>query len=347
LQFLTDTILPVCHRWKNLGIVVLFSEIEDFAAAVGPVPRLETLYLSVLDTKLWDTLRIPTTRPPPVRIFEAAAKLHSVYLSDGVTPYGVQLPWSQLTEFHAGYCGVDECLETLTWLPNLVKFGVELSIERLQASGVTRPVIRLSHVTTIKLFSKLDPGWFFGRLTSPSLTDFEYHGEQHGWNPIHFMSLLLRSSCSLTRLCLSLPYCGMSEDHLIQLLELTPDLRELAVEPLSMTRWALARLTHQGTNNDNAPVLVTKLHTFKIGVQQAFSVGAFADMVESRWRVGDDTVNSSSGSKHGVSRIHTVEINWPNDGGFKCIHQSLLARFREFAREGLNIQLMEDDRPLI
>ncbi|KIM90429.1 hypothetical protein PILCRDRAFT_183135, partial [Piloderma croceum F 1598] len=138
LQFLVDTILPLCHRWQNLYIVVLFAEIDDFVAAIGHVPCLETLDLSVLDSP-----DILTTRPPPVRIFEAAAKLHGVCLSDEITPHGVQLPWDQLTKFRVGFCGIYDCLEALTWLPNLVKFGVDLPVVKPPPSGAIHNVIQL------------------------------------------------------------------------------------------------------------------------------------------------------------------------------------------------------------
>jgi F-box-like len=342
LQFLVDTILPLCHRWQNLYIVVLFAEIDDFVAAIGHVPRLEMLDLSVLDSP--DFL---TTRPLPVRIFESAPKLRNVCLSDGIIPHGVQLPWDQLTEFRVGLCGVYDCLEALTWLPNLVKFGVDLAIVKTPPSGAIHHVIQLPHLTTMTLFPRVNPGYFFDHLALPSLADFEYYDEVGcTWKQRQFISLLLRSSCSLRRLCLAAPR-SMKEHHLIQVLEHTPDLRELHVAPLSMSSSALARLTRQTTNNENAPCLVTKLHTFKIFHQLHFDAEALADMVESRWRLEDDTLNSSSGSKHSVSRIHTVQVTCARLC-VDAIAPSTLVRFREFARGGLAMQLTdEDDSPLL
>jgi hypothetical protein len=125
-------------------------------------------------------------------------QVHRVYLHYGSTPRVIRLPWSQLTDFNSEFSGVKECLDSLAWLPNLVRLGIILHDEESNSSD-RRPIIQLSQLTTLAIVLYADPGRLFDHLMLPALRDFECYKEQFGWS-CQLASMLSRSSSSLHRL---------------------------------------------------------------------------------------------------------------------------------------------------
>jgi hypothetical protein len=67
-------------------------------------------------------------------------------------------------------------------------------------------------------------------------------------------------------------------------------------------------------------------------------------MIESRWRLEDNVVESGNESECTISRIQTVKLHDADSDSFDRL---ALIRCRQLLLEGLDLQLMvEDDEPL-
>jgi hypothetical protein len=315
--------LPPSHRWQHLFVMIIPGALKDFAAAVGPVPRLETLDLQC-------RLRfVPSgTETLPVTIFESAPKLHVVDLDFQNCPFGIRIPWCQLTDLKVSNCSVDKCLDVLSGLPNLVAFDVHLVDPR----GLVlerRPVLQLSRLKKLQVRSGQISAYLFDHLLLSALRTFEYH--KTGDCSQEVISLLSRSSCSLRKF--TCRGSATSRHNHPEILRMSPDLVELDIGAISSI--TIAQLTNQGSSSQQSPCLVPKLRILRCDRGSEFDDQGFVDMVESRWRL-DETATATSGSRSEsmVSQIDTVEVRCVAD----TFDKLAFSRLNEFAGEGLKVR---------
>lgn len=185
-----------------------------------------------------------------------------------------------------------------------------------------------------------DHGYFLDHLLLPSLCDFKYCDQDTDrWDQSRFLSLLSRSSCSIRRLDIHISvYPSILGDDFVRI----PDLEDLAFVvgkgPGLFTTAVLARLKH--AIGDGEPCLVPKLRTLKLDHGDVVDYDELADMIESRWRLGCRSADSSSesGARGLTSRIRAVEVRYLGCE-WDVIDQLVLLRLREFVDEGLNLQM--------
>lgn len=311
-KLMADFVLPRC-RHAELRVVSL-------PPRLGPLPNLKSLDIHSRRQNF-----DPFTRESPL-ILESPAVLRDVRLT-GIIPYQIQLPWSQLTEFRVRHCNIYQCLEALGWMANLVTLEIT---PKITSDTQTRPRLIHLRLKTLKIFASFDAADLCDYLTLPSLRAFEYCGASSGFSvqsPI--ASLISRSTSHLQELGLAncIPF---EDEYLIQVLEHTPELHMLRVESSRHRRIGpcLLQMTYRGPHS---PCLVPKLRKCTLRYTNDTDFVAFADMVESRWRIEDTSLRL-------VSRLEEVHLMGVL-GGKETLDSAVLDRFNEFIAEGLMLKI--------
>lgn len=195
------------------------------------------------------------------------------------------LPWSQLTEVHLSGAvhTISACLGYLQSAPNL--WTLALSCYRhkpFPSTPMFHSQLRVLHISS-------SDGSALSYLTLPSLREIVV--TSYTWPHAAFISLMSRSSCrleSFTARC-SRP---MLEEELVECLQLTPALSELAILGATLCKDSqiaeaiLRRLTFRSPGDDgqimDEPCLVPELKKIDLKFGVNLDLDVLLDMLRSR-----------------------------------------------------------------
>ena len=335
-----DAIIPLSHRWTEARFRLNSSVIDRLVAIKGSIPSLQILAID-----------FQYTCTQPINAFEDAPRLRCLEVGITISPFWLTVPWAQLTRCRLDNVTTTECIELLSGCPNLV--DCELSPQWVEDwpdfPDVDILVLQLQFLN-INSGSFVDPANLFDHLSLPNLHKFRYapHGQWinewadpiSAWDNGAFVALLSRSSSPLHTLILGVE---LSQEDLIECLQCTPCLNELHLSDQGascVSTTSLSHLTNRGTASRLAAYLVPKLQKFSFDHYSTLDGPAFADMVQSRWRL--EAVTDHLGE---ATRLKTVSINLvfsEEEQGTPdlAFDSKTIERLRKLRAEGLDISVL-------
>ncbi|PPQ96199.1 hypothetical protein CVT26_005510 [Gymnopilus dilepis] len=320
------------HRWKCLELELPFPLIELFRYRNEPplgAPNLEALLLKATNNPSRIGFKPPSfslgpVRPTPTR------------LDFNFTPGKIDVDWARLTSVSATDISMDEALDTLLRVSNIRECELEIETADQEviwptASSLIRPMRFLS--LTFLTCEEQEIYHLLQSLALPCLEELVFRTWSEGIplpiNPI--LSLLSRSSCSLSKLTLDQPGLGIGE--LIQILTDIPSLSEVTVfgDSWTLLEPFFDRLTAKGDESQEAPAtFLPKLSALRITGQLSSWHPVLALCIPEK--LGLDVV------KRPLSVIQVVNISVPGrifDEISTDYQQAVLERIEN----GVNIQL--------
>ncbi|KAF7968601.1 hypothetical protein HWV62_30055 [Athelia sp. TMB] len=326
-----DVLLPHSHRWRHATIML--QEGSNLSRIRDRLPLLETL-----------EVQVPTSHSEfsPQSAFEIAPMLRSVRVNGWIHRVG-QLPWAQLTSFHASECSVQQSLILLQAMPDIVSFTGnvhDLPAESRLYSASSPPLrlAKLEHLDLGAMNSGPIQPRLFGSLDLPSLKTLafreRYWAFLSAWTP-SIIALIQQSSCDLTYLELTLGtmYSQESADDLVRA---CPRLEHLVLahNPDHNASWGYSKVMEALTvlPSGATSYVTPRLRALEVDWARGFQLQAFADMIESRWKRGSRTYEESP-----VTRMDFISLRCvPNAADFE---EEALARLKAFETEGLNLNI--------
>ena len=337
-----DVILPSSHMWRHAKIS-LRPEI-NLSRIRNHLPLLEELHL----------LHIPDAEDEEGAFLDAfaiAPMLTCVRLSPSMGGFAgaIQLPWNQLTSFHSEFAfTIGRSIKVLQDLSNVVSLTMLVSKnapdDDLDQTPHNHP-LRLTKLENLKLTEVYGAPSLLSRLTLPSLKSLALC--QAIVSAIHILdsllSLIHRSSCSLTSLDLRTEPLD-AQTSFEDLCRAIPKLEHLCLRMLGSNTeyWTHHAVIRSLSVPLPSGTVLPRLQTLKL--EQADNsgptqVGEFVNMVESRFRVSNETSESP------VSCIKSVEYyNISNDWLFDS---TVLERLEQCAEEGLHIHVYRHRIPFM
>ncbi|KAF7986355.1 hypothetical protein HWV62_35360 [Athelia sp. TMB] len=325
-----DIMLPQSHRWRHATIML--QEGSHLSRIRDRLPLLETL-----------EVQVPTSHSEfiPQSAFEIAPMLRSVRVNGWIHRVG-QLPWAQLTSFHASECSVQQSLILLQAMPDIVSFTAtvhDLPAESRLYSASSPPLrlAKLEHLDLRAMNSGPIQPRLFGSLDLPSLKTLafreRYWAFLSAWTP-SMIALIQRSSYDLTYLELTLGtmYSQESADDLVRA---CPRLEHLVLahNPDHNASWGYTKVMEALTvlPSGATSYVAPRLRALEVDYARGFQLHAFADMIESRWKRGSETYEESP-----VARMDYISL--------RCVlhaadFEEALARLKAFEAEGLNLNI--------
>jgi hypothetical protein len=334
------TLMPYLSRIQNLSVSLSVVGLQSLSRLpAGSLPLLEHCSIDVsAPERRYDGLR-------PITVLESARRLRSLSLTDVL---GDSLPIFSPT--------------LLRLPPQLVRLSLETSVTPSQLLDLLRQCPNLEHLGRLNFIASSDhsrgavvlprlgaldisvedwfPGdTFFRHLTVPSLKVLEVsflEGEE--WPSGTFNSLLLRSSCPLERL--SLGYTSMEPGDFLECLRAVPSLVNLHVSYGDVANhWVLDALTFVPGATTN---VLPNLQVFIMASNNAdiLTYESFANMVESRWWLGEQAVDFSGHARR-TSRLSRAHLRFEHSG--PQISQDVLQRIGRFREEGLQVSLIVNE----
>lgn len=272
-------------------------------------------------------------------MFLSAPKLFDVDLS-GYNFSAMILPWEQLRRFKTQFLTVAECLKVLRRSPNLKECHLEsIYSPEIFASPTPETLyfqLEYLDVTLLKgaAISLLDS------LTLPDLHDLRIHYNGPGGFPLSAISsLVVRSSCNLTRLCIEKQ--NIQEIDLINCLESISSLADLRVievgdvnHPSSGLTDGLIGMLHPSYASGKP--LLPKLIVFEYRGRVSCDSRKIFEVLQERWR--------PSSYETSTSRLKIVEIISLSPYEVADDIQADVKRLRE---EGMHVDLryLDDTQP--
>ncbi|KAJ7652817.1 hypothetical protein DFH06DRAFT_1475169 [Mycena polygramma] len=241
-----NTVLPVvithARCLQSLSLNFPGQAVEQlFATAALPFDNLQTLSIAIRVVGEDDIYFLQTPAEYVTKMFTNTPVLTSVTLGydllmpitfDAFPLEAWNLPWAQLTEFHAPNVWIEVIgfFTIVDLCPNLV--GCVLTVDAQGAEDpetddkrITLVHLRKFHITFLELYS-----WVWTNLNLPSLVDLKIATFRDAtiWEQEEFQEFMDRSQFSLTRLALCFGFLNVI-DALIEILDATPALQDLTL----------------------------------------------------------------------------------------------------------------------
>ncbi|KAJ6505787.1 hypothetical protein C8R47DRAFT_1315964 [Mycena vitilis] len=283
-----NTVLPIvitharCLRSLSLNFPGQAVE-QLFATAALPFDNLQTLTIAIRVVGEEDIGFLQTPAQYVSNMFTNTPVLTSVTLGyDLLMPITYDafplevwnLPWAQLTEFHAPNVWIDVIgfFAIVELCPNLVT--CVLTVDAQDAADpetddkrITLVHLRKFHITFLELYS-----WVWTNMNLPSLVDLKIATFRDAtvWEQEEFQEFMVRSQFSLTRLAFCFGFLDAT-DALIEILDATPAVQELTLcwTRLPDDEWYdedgdVTPLTDYLTCRTNMPVRLPELQKIQI-----------------------------------------------------------------------------------
>ncbi|KAJ7288063.1 hypothetical protein C8J57DRAFT_505693 [Mycena rebaudengoi] len=306
-------------RWKKVKIS-LPARTLDLRLGGADTPQLEQLYL-----RCYQTVDVDVT-------LTSAPRLRNLFWAIGKSPFATQIPWSQLTSLSIiPRLTLQEVLYVFQHCP-ILEWCSLLHVDHSQLPEMAL-ISELRQLTTLSLRSIVDASTIalaFSSLILPVLRDLAIRVIGSHWPHASFMSLLLRSQCSLTALRLSSVVITL-EDFTNCLRGVTKTLETLEIvhhPPPAAHPFISDHHLFLLTYGISREYLCPKLVNLKLHRCLSSNDGAISAMVESRWNVpGSDNLNRV--------RLKTVDII------FLHAQEEDRAGLQQFQAEGLDVKMNE------
>ena len=317
------------HRWQHVKID--FPEGYDRNLCLPSPSSSLAPHLTTIDLTCSGRTVAPAVARQIWIVLASAPNLRSVSCDIDPFPPDFQFPWSNLQKLSLLVdVSMDNCLELLKQCPNVVECG--FSSLKLASDVREKSPIFLGQLRSLMVATGLNLAPFFDRLCTPALEELAIESFPDTlagypvWSQSALLDMLCRSSCPLSKL--HFYFVELSPDSLIACLQATEsNLTELTIQSpfgfgLCVNDIVLRLLTHR--NDDEFRCLSPKLKVLTLLSCISCLEGAFADMVESRWR----DISSSSNSP--VAQLQVVELR-----DFRTRED--IRRLKKMAKEGLTV----------
>lgn len=225
-------------------------------------------------------------------------------------------PWASLIHVNLGcFTSPEDALEIFQAAHSLVQRRLHLGIvlqDHLDDSLNT--VIGNHSLQILEIGTNAGLRGVLNRLALPNLRDLTLSVDLYdgitilpGWSQSSFFDFITQSSCHLQ--CLILKYMRLAEEDLIACLQLTSSsLKILLVADQegtqTVTDAVLSRLRYTPISEGTVSCLCPKLETLTVVHCCSCSDGAFAAMIESRWKVEDEPSGGTAGQCARIRRVH-------------------------------------------
>jgi hypothetical protein len=219
-----------------------------------------------------------------IQAFSAAPQLQAVTLRGVPLLSLVDLPIHQLTKLAAAFRDSNECLDVLGRASRL-SIGSILLYNPAQCQNTVAPLV-VTQLQSLSLTSGSSISPFLDALCLPSIHTLHFNAGRTNLVFPHtsFLSLMHRSSCSLTKF--DLDYLSFSDVHLLQCLRAVPLLRELALRNTNAGAGTFRMLNpdHALDFSYTGPLLPNLQAFVFANHKDGFSLhGDLIDMLSSRW----------------------------------------------------------------
>ncbi|KDQ65177.1 hypothetical protein JAAARDRAFT_53071 [Jaapia argillacea MUCL 33604] len=230
--------------------------------------------------------RMANTSPPfPVIQIKPAPLLTAFIAHSPIPPPPFCAPWAQLKSIKIRSFGsMSECYDVLRQCAKLSSCEVAIRSQSDDGRSEFAPIV-LPNLTELDIHANAHLDLLLDSLTVPRLTKLRIWALAPSVRaPI--LNLITRSRCLIQSLLLSAP--ALSDLELIQILRNSPHLLDLLLDHSDtfFTDVAVRALTwhgHLGTEDQQHPYLVPRLHSLIISGTTGFTSGVFIDMMKSRW----------------------------------------------------------------
>jgi F-box-like len=309
-----------CEHWYDVYLSLPRHVLRSLSAVKNRLPRLRKLHFSgSLDS---------------IDIFESAPQLCS-FRQDWPIDKAVKIPWNQLREFSTGWCNVEDYLAILRLAPNLeVLVAFLTGIEPCHP----HPLIQLSHLHSLSIRGNLTHVLY--RLVLPKLRSVSIDTLFAKWTIPQLTSIF--SQCSIEFLSCNIDTHLVSDDDMIQVLQVCPSLLKLDLlgsNSCCMTKSFLSQLACCRDEDNATTVLVPKLHAMTVDyVPSYFCMQDFVDAIQSRMMLGGEGRPEPE-----VTRLKTVEIRHIHG----ILETNILLRLRQLKATGLDIRLLSGGKDLL
>ncbi|KAJ7131794.1 hypothetical protein C8R43DRAFT_895562 [Mycena crocata] len=296
------------HRWRTVQF--------ELDAAWRPHPALiaKELAMPLLKELVFSGRGVPHIKN--YDFFRAAPSLRRIVFGNPwyISMHHIQFPWAQLTTYKATYPDALTHIQILSQAVNLVECDIGFP------QSCTEDQIRLSSTVTLSHLRRLvvTMNVFLDCLVTPALTDLYVHGTIGRVSPF-----LHRSTCVLTRLTLFM--CDATDTDILSILRNAPAITTLAIHFAGKSTASdalISALTVPSTDRLCPNLISLSWGDRNDGINRV----AFADMVESRWRV----------PRNGVYRQLRFVGIYLQRLGMKANGRRLEA----FAEEGMDVVLL-------
>jgi hypothetical protein len=318
-----SALIASCARWRYLQLSCSSSWLRS-GVLDGVRNRLSSLQVLVgeaMGSLDWCT---QTTD-----LFEDAPQIRCYRFRYGTLISPSSLRWAQLTDLSINEGVLWQCYQILSLAQNLITCSLSATV-----GSLAFPLPRLCHphLRSISIEQSSNYGNIQDYLILPALSKLQYT-TKWSFDPTQstLVAFLSRSACSLKRLVLDVFPIATADDYVVQILRLTPSLSELQLIRQA-TDQLLSRLTHRPSDSDQ---LVPSLHTIEL----TFANGkkplpaGLADMIESRWNVGDAGGDSAQDK---VTNIKCVRV-FLERSRYETYNWEPCMRLQRLRDEGLDI----------
>jgi hypothetical protein len=332
------TLIPYLSRFKDLSLSLSAAGVESFCRLpVGSFPLLENCAIRVSIEGGAPEQLLPTTA------LESAPRLQRFTLKNKYPPRInlslLRLPSHLVYLWIEGSLAPSKLLDILRQCPNLEELG-QVEIKSC-APNYTSDMIVLPHLHSLDLQVE---AWysgdtFFQCFTVPSLRNFKLYIGNEGLAsiPMSLKSLLLRSSCPLEHLLLTMS--DIEPETLLGCLRAVPSLVSLEVQCIVYPQVldALVFVPAMGRLGNLIPKLQTISFYGYPGGDYSSVDELFASMVESRWWPDVQGVDTSQRSGQ-VSRLTHAWLN-KITAPSRNINANAFKRIQKLREEGLDVTL--------
>ncbi|TDL25209.1 hypothetical protein BD410DRAFT_785080 [Rickenella mellea] len=290
-----NVLLASAHRWKHVEVRADIELISLFLHSVeSGAPLLETFRIRDYhnwtdDEDFLDCVELDLSIYPRLKSLHLPESVRVVLHHRNIVLDNLRNIWlGFLTVDGRGVISMDEYLTLLALCPNLedASFAITGS-SPLQRMGdvIERNIRKLCIFVPLGL----NIGPFFDYIRLPHLVDLEISDmtdetpRKFPWS--HIMSFLRRSKASLIRLDLSwrFPANILSDDDLLGILHLTPDIQQLFLHRLPVSDVLLQTFSQPSNHGKTSSCLWPKLVDISV-VGGTFSEAAVKDMILSPHR---------------------------------------------------------------
>lgn len=301
---IVDLLVACSHRWQFVQFSVPIPFFPTLSGIRGRLPSLQRL--GILAVKQNESG--PTTGTYPVLdIFEGATRLNELKTLCCPQPGEMlALPWSQLVGYQGNYARTEEVISVFAKATNITHCHLSYTLHSPPATfeAPVDHLLRLPSLRTLTLSLSQSRPNILDHLILPVLSEMRISGYGVGFSKL--ISLLDRSSCSLTKLSLRsrLPF---PNGDLIRLLQQTPQLSQLAVQAQTENADLIA-LTYRPSPEAPKSCIVPNLKRIDIESPTSFSGDLLYAMVESRTRPLNGGFPGTADPGIVVTRLETVHL---------------------------------------
>ncbi|KAF8221347.1 hypothetical protein L208DRAFT_1415205 [Tricholoma matsutake] len=277
-----DVLVEYSHHWRNMFIYIPFAAYHSLSSIRGNLPILSELSLGTDDDHISDEEDV-------LDLFEVSSQLRSLECVN-LNPDMFKFPWAHITKIPIMSVSVEDCIDILR---RTVRLENGSFICAARASRPPKPPTALYHaglrelaVLTSPFNETVDTRDVFKFLTLPNLRSLRICNVQSpfGSDLVTFLSKIN----SLESLYLRRN--DLTEEELLQALEVTPSLEQLTIlypdSPYPVTDYLFNQLAWRRTHDTVA--LMPKLEVLEISIDS--SIGSpFVQFLKSRWEVDESS----------------------------------------------------------